>query len=152
MKYETTRFGVVEFKDDTIIEFSDGIIGFEDYTKYVILGNSEQSMFSWLQSVEEPGLAFVIISPYEFRSDFSLNVEDSDIEKLCATESSQLVVYAIVVVPEDPRNMTANLQAPLIINAEKKIGRQVISNNPKHCLRHNILDELQNSKEKKVSE
>lgn len=152
MKYETTRFGVVEFRDDTIIEFSDGIIGFEDYTKFVILGNSDQSMFSWLQSVEEPGLAFVIISPYEFRLDYSLNIEDNDIEKLSATDSSQLVVYSIVVVPEDPRLMTANLQAPLIINAEKKIGRQIISNNSKHCLRHNILEELNNSKEKKVSE
>jgi flagellar assembly factor FliW len=152
MKYETTRFGVVEFRDDTIINFPDGIIGFESYSKFVILGNSDNSMFSWLQSIEEPSLAFVIISPYDFKSDYSLEIEDSDIEKLEVTASSQIVVYAIVVVPEDPKNMTANLQAPLIINAEKRLGRQIISNNPKHCLRHHIIEEIQKSKEKKVAE
>jgi len=152
MKYETTRFGMVEFRDDTIITFPEGIIGFEDFSRFVILGNHDQSMFSWLQSIEDPSLAFVIISPYEFKSDYSLTLEDKDLEKLESPESSQIVVYSIVVVPDDPKNMTANLQAPLVINAEKKIGRQIISTNPRHCLRHNILEELNKSKEKKVQE
>lgn len=152
MKYETTRFGMVEFRDDTIITFPEGIIGFEGFSRFIILGNSDQSMFSWLQSIEDPSLAFVIISPYEFKPDYSLTLEDKDLEKLESPESSQIVVYSIVVVPDDPRNMTANLQAPLVINAEKKIGRQIISTNAGHCLRHNILNELQKSKEKKVQE
>lgn len=149
MKYTTTRFGEIEFREDTALEFPEGIIGFEGYSKYVILGDNDNSMFCWLQSLENPDLAFVIVCPYDFMKNYSFEVSNPDVEFLSVTDNKALVVYAIVVIPEDPSKMTANLQAPLVINSSNRKGRQVVSLNPSHKLRHMILEEMQQKYEKK---
>jgi flagellar assembly factor FliW len=57
-------------------------------------------------------------------------------------EPESLLVFAIVTIPENPSLMTANLQGPIIINPEKKLGRQAISMNDRYHVRHRILDEM----------
>ncbi|MDD5092675.1 MAG: flagellar assembly protein FliW [Candidatus Wallbacteria bacterium] len=142
MKYQTSRFGEIEYREDTVIEFPEGIIGFEKFRRYVILGNSDGSMFSWLQSLDHPDLAFVIVSPYDFKKDFILEIGDSDSRFLEAGEAGSIIVYSLVVIPENPSKMTANLQAPLVVNSVNRRGRQVISGNPDHRIRHYILEEM----------
>lgn len=144
MKYKTTRFGEVDIDENTIITFPEGIIGFEDCKRFVILGGKSGRIFYWLQSLDDPNLAFVIVSPYDFKAGYSLEITEPDAEFLGAKSPEDLQIYAIVVVPEDPSKMTANLQAPLVINVKNRIARQIISNNPEHKLRHYILEEMKN--------
>lgn len=97
----------------------------------------------WMQALEDPNLAFILIRPFEFRPQYSLELSDSDTELLKLEKPEDSDVFSIVVIPEDHSKMTANLQGPIVINLSKNMGRQVISTNQNHKLKHYILEEME---------
>jgi flagellar assembly factor FliW len=156
MKIKTKPYGEVEIAENKIIYFEEGLIGFENVKKYVLLDTEDKdSPFKWLQAVERPDLAFVIIPPTLFKFDYKLEVRKDDLERIGLSDPSKAVVFAIVVIPHDnPENMTANLLGPVVINPEKMIGKQMISTNPECKVRHYVLEEMKASAEalKKASQ
>ncbi|BDU51079.1 flagellar assembly protein FliW [Haliovirga abyssi] len=143
MKISTTRFGEIEIEEAEIINFPEGILGFEDIKKYVIFNMEEGNPLKWLQAIEEPALAFVIIRPYEFMPKYALEISEKDTEDLKLTKPEDSEIFSIVVIPDDPSKMTANLQGPIVINAKRKIAKQVISTNSRHKLKHYVLEEME---------
>lgn len=144
MKIFTTRFGEIEIEEKDIVEFEDGILGFEDYKKFTIFNIEENNPLMLMQSIEEPALAFVIISPYEFRNEYKVELSDEDVKKLKIAKEEDVDIFAIVVVPHDnPAKMTANLQGPVVINRKEKKGKQIITNNPDYNIKHYILKEME---------
>lgn len=143
MKIMTTKFGEIDIDENAIIEFSEGILGFEEINEYVIIDMEEGNPLKWLQAIKEPALTFIIISPFEFRPSYTINISDKDTEGLKLEKPEDSELFSIVVVPQDPSKMTANLQGPLVINTKEKLGRQVISTNPRHKIKHYILEEMQ---------
>lgn len=153
MKIGTKAFGEIEITEDYIIRIEEGLIGFEKIKEYVLLDVGKNSPFKWLQSLKEPGLAFVVIPPTAFRLDYKLAVDKKDLEDIGLKDPKEATPLAICVIPhDDPSKMTANLQAPVIINSEKKIGKQVISTNQKHVLRHYIIEEMKTSFKEQTKE
>jgi flagellar assembly factor FliW len=143
VKIKTKPLGEVEIKEEAIIHIERGIIGFEGITRYVILDTEKDSPFKWLQAVDKPSLAFIVIPPVCFRPDYKLEVSEEDLASIGIEDPSTAVVLAIVVVPrDDPSRMTANLQGPVVINPKTRKGKQMISTNPQYSVRHYILDEL----------
>ncbi len=141
----TKPFGEIEIDKKQIIDFPDGILGFDFIKKFVILDSDENSPFKWMQAFTEPDLAFIIIQPVYFKPDYELAISQSDfeaIETVEAEKADSLLVFAIVTIPSNPADMTANLQGPIIINPKKKLGRQVISLSDKYSVKHKILDEM----------
>ncbi len=146
IKIVTKPFGEIEIDEQQVIDFPDGILGFDFVKKYAIIdSDDEKSPFKWLQAVDEPGLAFVIIRPEDFISSFVLTVSQNDLEAIGIQEKRDVLVFTIVTIPENPSDMTANLQGPVIINPEKYLGRQAISLDDRHKVRHRILDEIKKS-------
>ena len=142
VKINSKPFGEMEIEEDQIVEFADGILGFDFVKKFAIL-EEKDSPFVWLQALNEPELSFVMISPLEFMSEYSLIISQSDLDDVDASGPDKLAVFAIVTIPShDPAEMTANLQGPVIINAEKRKGKQAISLSDKYRVRHRILDEM----------
>lgn len=148
MKLFTTRFGELDINKEEIINFPEGLLGFEDMKKYIIFAMEEGNPLMWMQSTEEPSLAFIIIRPFEFNTAYSLEIADKDVEFLEIKAPDETDIFAIVVVPEEPSNMTANLQGPLVINRKKNIAKQIISTNPKHKIKHYILKEMEETLKK----
>lgn len=144
MKIETARFGVLEINPDEIITFPDGILGFEDYQRYVIVEQPD-SIFSFLQSVDEPWLCFVIMMPELLRSDYQVTLEPQYVKELGFKDASDGQVFVIVTIPEDVSEMTANLQAPLVINRNTRLAKQIVLMDGMYKIRHNVLAELQRS-------
>ncbi len=142
MNILTTRFGKIEIDEKEIIKFPEGILGFEEIKEYVVFEMEDGSPLMWLQAVSEPSLAFIVIRPFEFKPDYSLDISDKDTEILKLAQPEDSDIFAIVVIPEDPSKMTANLQGPVVINTKEKIGKQVISTNPRHKIKHYILEEM----------
>lgn len=142
MKIKTSRFGEIEIGKEEIIVFPDGLLGFTDYTRYVILNTSEGSPFRWLQCIDDGNLAFIVIEPINFMFSYDLEISDSDAEFLGLTKPEEVILYSIVTIPENPKDMTANLQGPLVINAANRKARQVISTNSQHLLKAKIIDEM----------
>lgn len=143
MKLLTKHFGEIEINEEDIITFNEGILGFEEYKKYVIIDNPDQEVpFKWLQCIDEPDLSFVIINPFIFRSDYEFTLSDNTLEKLKIESENDIAVFTIVVVPDDITKMTANLQGPIIINTNKKLAKQIILENSNYKTKHYILEEM----------
>ncbi len=148
IKIKTRPFGEIEINEHQIIDFPDGIFGFDDVRKFVLLdAHDEKSPLKWLQAYDEPDLAFVVIRPIDFMREYELVVSMSDIECVGADTAENLIVFAIVTIPSNPSDMTANLQGPIIINPEKRLGRQAISLSDRYSVRHKILEEMKKAAE-----
>ncbi len=140
---KTRPFGEIEVDERQVFDFPDGIPGFDFVRRFVLLDTQDTaSPFKWLQALEEPELAFVIIRPVDFLGQYELAISQSDLEATGAKTADELLVFAIVTIPENPSEMTANLQGPVIMNPNKRLGRQAISLNDKYHVRHNILAEM----------
>ena len=142
-KINTKAYGEIFVDDRQIFEFPEGILGFEYIKQFAFLdSDDEKSPFKWLQAIDEPDLAFVIINPADFLNTYELHVAQSEYEAIKAKKSDELLVYAIVTIPDNPSEMTANLQGPIILNPTNNIGRQAISISDKYHVKHRILDEM----------
>ncbi len=141
MKIVTKAYGPLEIDERQVIQFPHGLIGFEQFKMFALLDASQQP-FYWLQSLDVPEIAFVLINPLLFRPDYTPDVAEEDLEDLQLDHPDDLLVFSIVTIPENQNRMTANLQGPVLINRKRKIGRQSISLNPNWRVKHVILDEL----------
>ncbi len=143
MQVITKPYGKIEVDERQKIYFSNGLLGFENLKDYLLLDAAQQP-FYWLQSLDVPELAFVMINPGIFRQNYNPEVSISELEEinLKVVESEESLVFTIVTIPEEHSKMTANLQGPIIINREKKIGRQCISTNNEYKTQHYVLEEL----------
>lgn len=128
MKFRTTRFGEIDFSEEVIMRFPEGVLGFPESQRYVLLEHSaEGSPFRWLQSLDNPDLAFIVIDPFQVAPAYRFEI-DVDTERIIGTsEPASCALMAIANIPHDaPLSMTANLKAPLMVNVENRRGRQVI--------------------------
>lgn len=134
MKIETTRFGSIDIEEEKIIGMPFGMLGFPDKKRFVILQHKENSPFFWYQSVDDPILAFVIMSPFLFKPDYEVDMDDVLKEMSWNEESERnnLQLYVVVNIPKgSPDKMTANLIGPILIdNNTRQAVQLVISNSP----------------------
>ncbi|MEQ6377583.1 flagellar assembly protein FliW [Bacillaceae bacterium S4-13-56] len=128
MKIETKYLGEIEVSEEQVITFPHGIPGFHEFKKFVLLEIPETPPFMVLQSVEESYVAFVVVNPYVFRKDYEFNLNESAQELLEVDSETDLKIFSILSLKDPFASSTINLQAPIIINAKKKIGKQYITN------------------------
>lgn len=140
MRLRTRHFDIVEFMEESIINFPDGLLGFEDLKRYIIIKNDNpQVPFDWLQSVDNPDLAFVITDPFIFIEKYEFDLSDMVVEELGIEEPSDIKIFNIVVVKDDFKASTINLRGPLVINIQNKSGKQIILDNQKLSLKHKLF-------------
>ena len=141
MRVDTKAYGSIDVDERQRIEFPYGILGFEKLNSYVLL-DAPQQPFYWLQALDLVEVAFVLINPVIFRPDYMVEVPPEELEEIGIDDPEKMLTFAIVTIPQNPTEMTANLQGPIIINKETRVGRQSISTNPKWEVRHPVLKEL----------
>lgn len=127
MKISTARFGEVEIEEERIFKFNLPIIGFDELKQFVILDLNKESFFKWLQSVEDPAIAFPVVSVYSLNVDYAIDLPDSVVETLKIKNVESLLVMNIASIPQDnPQETTLNLLAPIIFNLDEHLAGQVI--------------------------
>lgn len=142
MKLYTKHFGEIEINENTIIEFPEGIPGFEDFKRYVVLKNPDpDNPFHWLQCVDREDLVFVVINPFMVKEDYDFMIPDGVVEKLDIEKEEDVAVLTFVVIPEDIKKMTVNLKGPLVINVKNKLGKQLILDDPNYPSKYYIAQE-----------
>ncbi|MCB1323822.1 MAG: flagellar assembly protein FliW [Spirochaetales bacterium] len=141
----TRALGTVEINPAENIQFPDGLFGFSDVREFALLGERPDSPFKWLQSTARPDLAFIVIEPHLFLKEaYRPVLMRSDLEQLKVEKVEDCTIYLIVTIPRDhPEKMTANLQGPILVNTDERIGRQVISGDDAHVVRVSIMDQLE---------
>lgn len=141
MRIVTKPYGEIEVEEKQGVHFPHGLFGFEELRDFVLLDAAQQP-FYWLQSLQSPAIAFVLIDPRVFRPDYTPDVDPEELTELGLDSPEDLLLFVIVTIPENQKSMTANLQGPLLLNKGTRVGRQSISANPRWGVRHAILEEL----------
>ncbi len=141
MKIGTKYFGNIEIGEKKIIHFENGVLGFEDYKDYTILydNEKEKSFFSWLQSTEESSLAFPIVNPFNVVESYNPQINDDMLESIGGISDEDTVVFLMATIPEDVKQASVNMKAPLIINASSRKGVQVIAEGQEYEIKHKLL-------------
>lgn len=143
MQIQTKRFGSIEIDPSRVISFPKGLIGFSEYRDYTILNlGSRSGPLLWLQSLQEPSLGFVTLSLYDVFPNYNPDYSPSDLSDL-GDSPDELVTLSVVTVPSDLRQMTTNLQAPLIINPVTRLGKQVIVTSPEYNTKHYVFTTIE---------
>jgi len=140
LNINTNRFGVITVSSEDIVTFPEGLIGFRNHKRYVLLEPEEIAPFKWLQSVDEEWLAFVLIEPLFLVDEYDIEINAEFASELKLLSPSDADIYVIVTVAENPQNATANLQAPIIMNPKLRIAKQVILIDSSHSIRYSILE------------
>lgn len=142
MDVKTKNGSIVNVDDDHILNFPEGLFGFELYHNYAIY-ESEYSPFMWMQSLEDQNLAFLIVDPFLICNDYELDVDDKSLSKIGINSPADVIVMAVVTVPQSGGVVTANLQGPIIINKNNKQCMQAILNTNKWTTKFDIMKALQ---------
>lgn len=140
MLIHTTRFSDIDVAEDMVMRFPDGLIGFEERRRFALItrGNSP---FRWLQSLDDPGIAFVVTDPLMFVPGYSVSPDEDTVAGLEAASPADLRYLAIAVVPRDPSQTSLNLQAPIAVNHARGIARQIVTMNPEHPLKYYVFQQ-----------
>ncbi len=142
MKITTSRFGEVEVDDNLVFEFIEPILGYDRLKKFVLIDNSPESPFKWLQSAEDENVAFPVTFPAYFGIDYQFTIPEEKAKKLDAKETENIVSFNIVCIPQgNAREATINLVGPIVINIENKSGLQLVLTDTKYGIKHRIFDE-----------
>ena len=147
MKLRTKHFGDIDYDSSLVINFEEGLPGFPDHRRFVILlENAREDTFCWLQSVEDGQLAFALINIYNVKPDYNPLVNSEEVASLGDMGDNNLLIYNVVVIPDDIKQMRANLRAPIVINPTTKKGKQVILDNEDYQLKYKIFDEVEKNR------
>ena len=143
MQIATTRFGALEVQEEQIIHIPNGIVGFPDDRKYILLEQKKGSPFIWLQSVANGALAFVLIDPLLFKPDYKVEIGEDAEDLGLKNGGNEAQIMAIVNIlnrGEDgkPIAITANLLGPIVINPQKRLAKQVVLYGGQYSHRHPI--------------
>ena len=149
MVVKTKFFGEVEIDDAKIIDFPNGIIGFEDYNRFAIIydeDDASENKISWLQSLDEPVLALPVVNPLAIVSVYSPLIEDELLKPLGNPADEDLLCLLVMTVPSDMKKVTANMKAPIIINSKTNKGVQLIVDNADYPVKFNVYESVQKMK------
>lgn len=149
MEITTKIFGTINIDEEKIITFENGIIGFCDLKRFILIHDAEQEKASitWLQSIDEPAFAMPVMDPLIVDEKYDPIIEDELLKCIGEITSDDILVLVTVTVPTDLTKMTCNLMAPIIINAENRKACQVITEGDEYPVRYPIYDILKSRKE-----
>jgi flagellar assembly factor FliW len=125
VQIETSHFGTLEIEPTDILLFPHGVIAYENCRHWVLLADSDNPALAWLQSTSRPEVALPVVSPRRFAPDYRVHVAKGQLAPLEFSQFDQ--AYVLSIVSQSDGDLTLNLRAPLIINLDRRLGRQVIT-------------------------
>ena len=151
MLVQTKFFGEVDIEEEKVITLVDGLLGFEDKKKYVILYDNdkpgESQNISWLQSVDDQILTLPVVNPLYIMKDYNPIVEDSLLEALGDPGEEEYMVLVTMRISPDAKRVSCNLKAPIVINPKTLLGCQVIAENEEYPIHYYLSDVVDQVKE-----
>jgi len=141
IKFTSSRFGELEIPIERVISVPQGILGFPDHHRYVLLDPSDgKSLFLWLQAVDPPDLAFIVTDPLGLVPDYQIQLTEPGLACLNVEERGAPALFVIATVPkDDPEKVNVNLLAPLIYFCDENILYQIVLENSLWPIRHYLL-------------
>jgi flagellar assembly factor FliW len=137
MEIQTTRFGLLTVEDERILSLPAGLLGFPNHNRFALIQAGTENYFFWLQSVDDPNLAFVVTDPTIFFKDFDVPVREETQQELQLTDPAFLQVF--VICNKVGEWLTGNLLGPIVVNAANRLAQQVVLTEKKWTTRQPLL-------------
>jgi len=131
MKKINTRFGEVEYDPANLLHFPAGLIGFPILHDFIVMPNKKDGPLFWIQSIDDPAIAFVLTDPSNFFLDYLVAPDDSEKTMLHMDKDDECFVLSVVTVPQDQK-ITINLAAPILFSPKSNRAIQVILEDNKY--------------------
>lgn len=141
MIIESTRFGQLDISETNIIKFPQGLCGFPDEKSFILISHQPDSEFSFLQSVSEPDLTFIMLETLALSEEYDFTLSDEVVAELNLSATNPPQIFNIVTNKGNVDDMTVNLSAPVIINVNQCLAKQVILENVEYKTSHRIFIE-----------
>lgn len=126
MEIKSAQFGPIEFDEHDILTFREGLIGFESCRRWVLVPDPGTRLIAWLQSVERPDLALAVGSPQRLAPDQVFHIARQELAPLGIEAAHDAELLVILSKTDD--GLAVDLKAPLVVNLQRAVGRQVIAN------------------------
>ena len=123
----------------TLLTFPKGLVGFPHLTQFGLIEPKDAYPLKFLQSLETPEVSFICVDPACVKKDYEVPLSPEEAEALHLEAPGEAMILTLVVIPDDPRNMTTNLAGPLVINVKTRVGFQIVLNAEKYPLRFPIV-------------
>jgi len=143
MIVESTRFGTLEVPSDKVVRMEKPILGFESLSRFCLVEVEELNPFLWMQSTDNPSVAFLVVNPLVFYPDYRVKINSNEIAELKVSEAGSVETYVIVSVPDDPSKMSVNLQGPILINTENNLAKQLVLVDSEYRVKHYVMRVLE---------
>lgn len=139
VKLSTSNFGNLSIEKENIITFEQGLLGFEELKQFAIIAVEECLPFEWLVSLEDPMVAFPILNPTLFFSDYKPSLSKDDLVLLNIKKEKDVEMFCIVTLGKKPEDVTLNLKGPILINMKNKMGKQVVLTEDYYSLNQQLI-------------
>lgn len=126
MQLQTSRFGTIEYDPNDVITFTQPILGFAEFRRFLTLGGPDESGIRWLQSTDSGELAFILMDPRQVMPSYAISLNAHEMAELAVSRVEELEIYTLVVVPHDSSQVRTNLRAPILISRKHRLGKQTI--------------------------
>ncbi|MGG4049609.1 flagellar assembly protein FliW [Paenibacillus favisporus] len=123
--------------EEQIYQFDKGLPGFEEYRKFALLDMGEEP-FSYLQSIDDMNVSFMLVNPFVFYPDYEFELSDPEAAELGIDD--QVSVRNMVTIQEPLEQSTINLLAPLVLNPVKRTAKQIVLHQSSYQTRHLLLN------------
>ncbi len=129
--------GPLEIRSDTQITFSAGLPGFVTLRHFALVETQRDDLV-WLQSVDDAGLTFLLADPFAVVAGFEVDIPSPDLAALGGSVDQASLLVLTVVQLDGGRPVSANLQSPIVIDRERRVGRQVVLPDSRYGMHHPI--------------
>ncbi|MDR6553606.1 flagellar assembly protein FliW [Paenibacillus qinlingensis] len=143
MILDTLSLGQLTYEEEDIITFIQGIPGFEDLHKYLIIESNDHEAIVYLQSIEDSLLHFAMLNPFYVYMQYEFELEEADREELAIQAEEDVAVWSLVTMHEDVGQTTINLLAPIILNKKGKKAKQVVLHKSEYRTKHRLIELMQ---------
>lgn len=142
MLVQSLRFGELDIPEGKVISMERPILGFESLQKFFLLEIEDARPFLWLHSIDDPAVAFLVFNPVLLFPDYRIEINSKEIAELEVNDVHAVETYVVVTIPENPEQMSANLQGPVLVNTENNKAKQLVLVNSQYKVRHSVMDAI----------
>lgn len=141
MLINTKFLGSIEIEENEIIDFEHGLPGFKELHKFVLLTMPDNPSLHYLQCLEKETLCFIVMDPFLILESYDIDISEETVEELGIAKAADISLYSILTIPENIKDITANLVAPIIINNTNNKACQEVINDSRYGLKYKLFRE-----------
>lgn len=141
MELQTRLFGTIDYQQEDVITFPNGIPSFETEHAFLLLPieGSESSLFC-LQSVTTPALSFIMMNPFSLDPGYTPRLQPAERESLGVEQDESLCFYVFCAMKRPISQSTVNMRCPVALNPDSQKACQVILESDAYHMHHSLSE------------